>query len=156
MDDIINKMEDALKPLQRKVSIENVSIAKSPEPPAGLKMEDLPRAGQLSSEVFTQLGQKIIDEMKETVEAQINDAENRRKHNRAQMEELTTEMDKAFESFETDIRKHQQRINMIAEAIQKKVKNDTEEMLALSQRLLKFSDSLGTAHDVFFKGEDEK
>ena len=42
-------------------------------------------------------------------------------------------------------------MNALAEAVRKKVKGDTEGMLALSNRLREFADSVNTAHEKFFK-----
>jgi uncharacterized protein YPO0396 len=116
-----------------------------------LKNEDVPRAGELSSQVFNDLTTRIISELQETVEAQINDAVNRRAHAMAQMEQLRAEIDKAFAEHETTAKKHQEKVNTLAEAVRKKVEGDTKEMIALSQRLRDFADSMNAAHERFFK-----
>ena len=120
-------------------------------PYAGPKNEDVPRAGELSSQVFNDLTTRIITELQETVESQINDAVNRRSHALAQMESLKDEIDKVFGEYETHAKRHQEKVNALAEAVRKKVKGDTEEMIALSNRLREFADSVNTAHEKFFK-----
>lgn len=115
-----------------------------------IKPSDLPRAGELSSQMFNDLSDKIINEMKETVESQLNDAANRRQHSLAQMDSLRAELDNVFSSFEIDVKKHQERVKMISAAIQQKVEDDTKEMLALSQRLKTFAENIDTAHNKFF------
>jgi hypothetical protein len=110
-------------------------------------------AGELSSQVFNSLTQRIIAEMHETVESQINDASNRRQHAIAQMDDLKAEIDKAFLDFEGQVRRHQEKVHVVSEAVRKKVEADTKEMMALSQRLRTFADNVNTAHDMFFSAE---
>ena len=69
----------------------------------------------------------------------------------AQMEQLKAEIDKAFGEYEANARRHQQKVNELAEAVKRKVTKDTEEMIALSQRLNEFANSVNSAHEKFFK-----
>ena len=122
-----------------------------PAPEAVIKKEDLPKAGTLSAGIFNHLTEHIINEMRETVEAQINDAANRRAHALAQMDQLRADVDKAFGEHEKSVQTLQEKINKISVAVQQKVKEDTDQMLALSERLKSFADTVNSAHDQFFK-----
>jgi hypothetical protein len=117
---------------------------------AVIKKEDLPKAGTLSAGIFNNLTEHIINEMRETVEAQINDAANRRQHALAQMDQLRADVDKVFGEHERNVKVLQEKVNGLAEAVQRKVKEDTDQMLALSERLKSFADSVNSAHDQFF------
>jgi chromosome condensin MukBEF complex kleisin-like MukF subunit len=122
-----------------------------PERKLSPKNHDVPRAGELSSQVFNDLTTRIITELQESVETQITDAINRRAHAIAQMESLKAEIDKVFGEYEATAKRHQEKVNGLAEAVQKKVKADTDEMMALSKRLQEFADSVNSAHDKFIK-----
>jgi F0F1-type ATP synthase membrane subunit b/b' len=138
--DIISKEIIPLNPVQ-----------KPPQQPL-----DLDRAGKLSSQVFNDMTGKILAEMIETVESQINDAANRRAHAKASMEQLNDELDKVWSSFEADIKKHQERLTAVSEAIKRKVDEDTKEMVALSERLKTFSNAMDKAHEMFFSEIENK
>jgi hypothetical protein len=115
------------------------------------KNEDVPRAGELSSKVFNDLTLRIITELQETVESQITDAVNRRSHAVMQMESLKAEIEKAFKEYEDTAKKHQEKVNSLAAKVRAKVEEDTKEMIALSNRLREFADSVNAAHEQFFK-----
>jgi hypothetical protein len=115
------------------------------------KNSDVPRAGELSSQVFNDLTTRIISELQEAVEAQINDAISRRQHAVLQMESLRAEVDKVFGEFEAQAKIHEKKVKALAEAVQKKVKADTDQMMLLSNRLREFADTVNVAHDKFIK-----
>ena len=123
------------------------------DPPAytGPKNGDVPRAGELTSQVFNDLTTRIIGELHETVESQITDAINRRAHVKAQIESLGAELDRAFGEYEDHAKRHQEKVKALAEGVRQKVKNDTEQMIALSNRLRDFADSVNGAHEKFLK-----
>lgn len=122
-----------------------------PEIPYIPKNDDVPRAGELSSKVFNDLTMRIITELQETVASQINDAVNRREHAVAQMDALKAEISKVFMEYEQQAKKHQSKVNTLAEAVRKKVEGDTQEMISLSKRLRDFADTVNHAHEKFFK-----
>ena len=123
------------------------------DPPAytGPKNGDVPRAGELTSQVFNDLTTRIIGELKELIESQITDAVNRRAHVGAQMEAYKAEVDKIFAEFEAAAKKLQEKVDTLSEAVRKKVEAETKGMIALSNRLRDFADSVNTAHERFFK-----
>lgn len=116
-----------------------------------LQNDDVPRAGELSSQVFNDLTTRIITELQETVEAQLTDIVNRRAHAIAQMDSLKAEIDKAFGEYEANAKKLQETINKFAGNVRKKVEDDTKEMIGLAQRLRDFADNVNVAHEKFFK-----
>jgi uncharacterized coiled-coil protein SlyX len=121
-----------------------------------IKNEDVPRAGELSSQVFNDLTTRIIEEMRETAESQLNDAINRKHSALAVMDELRAEVEKTYSQFESSMRAHQDKVKKIAGSVQDKVKKETDQMKALSNRLRSFADSMNNAHETFFNGDDEK
>ena len=115
------------------------------------KNTDVPRAGELSSQVFNDLTTRIIGELSEACINQINDAMNRRRHAVLQMETLKNEIDKVFGEYEEMAKAQQSKIEKLAEAVRLKVEEDTKGMIELSNRLRAFADSMNNAHDEFFK-----
>jgi predicted nucleic acid-binding Zn-ribbon protein len=145
MDDVIKKLEDTLRDF--KPTTTEATAERTYEPRA----ENAMQAGELSSQIFSDLTMKIISEMNETVEAQLNDAANRKAHSLAQIDELKAEIDKTFSDFEKQVQRHRDKVAVIAEAIKRKVEGDTRAMIELGERLKSFADSVGFAHDSFFK-----
>lgn len=124
--------------------------------PYPVKNEDVPRAGELSSQVFNDLTARILAEMKETAEAQLNDAANRRAHALAIMDDLRAQVDKAYAEFENSVKAHQEKVRKISESVHSKVREETEQMKALSNRLRGFADQMNAAHESFFKEDNGK
>jgi hypothetical protein len=152
------KWPDSILPLKRAHTHTDPTLGSGGSTPAsvytGPKNEDVPRAGELSSKVFNDLTTRIIGELKEAVETLITDAQNRRLHVGVQMESYQAEVDKMFGEFEAHAKKLQEKVNIHSEAIRKKVESDTREMIALSNRLREFADSVNTAHEKFFEEPD--
>jgi hypothetical protein len=143
------KWPESILPLKRPESDDRPTIV-ARGAIAGPKNEDVPRAGELSSQVFNDLTLRITTELQETGASQVNDIVNRRSHAQMQMEQYKAEMDKLFAEYEAYAKKHQEKLNNLAEAMRKKVEEETKGMIALSQRLREFADSVNTAHERFF------
>ena len=57
----------------------------------------------------------------------------------------------AFGEYEDHAKRHQEKVKALAEGVRQKVKNDTEQMIALSNSLRDFADSVNGAHEKFLK-----
>jgi hypothetical protein len=145
-----------LRPLLDRLKHAGKSLDTLPLPafaPASDKNNDMPRAGELSSKVFTDLTTRIIEDLEETIESQINDAVNRRGHALSQIEALKHEIDKVMADYEGIARRHQEKVKLLADKVRQKVEQETKEMISLGQRLRDFADSVDIAHQKFFKEE---
>jgi ribosome-associated translation inhibitor RaiA len=139
----LDKLEKDFRPRPRP------TLAPAPAP-AERQPHDAPHAGQLSSQVFHELTGQIVKDLRDTVEAQITDAANRRAHAKASMDRLGAEIDKVFAEFEKQVGQLQDKVSKIAEAVHKKVEEDTREMVGLGTRLMTFAETVNKAHDSFF------
>jgi hypothetical protein len=115
------------------------------------KNEDVPRAGELSSQVFNNLTVKIVSEIQESSETKITEITNLRSHIAARIDAFKAAIDKENDDIEILAKKHQEKINAMAEKVKKEVEEDTKQMIALSNRLRDFADTVNSANEKFFQ-----
>ena len=115
------------------------------------KNEDAPRAGELSSQVFNNLTVKMTSEVQETVDNMITEIVNLRSHVAARIDAFKAEVDKENGELEVLAKKHKEKVNVMTEKVKKDVEEDTKKMIALSNRLRDFADTVNTANEKFFK-----